>query len=841
MTSSSFNGLHAAASAAERPQPPQRLKIAVLSRNFSRTGGGAETYAIAVAEELAQRHEVHVFAQHIAHEHPAMHYHRISQPLARPRWINQLWFAYTTWRATRQGFDIVHSHENTWHGDIQTVHVLPVLHTLFAGLGVWHKAWRKFQVLTSWRLSAYCWLEKKRFAAQTGRTVVAASPLLLNTVRGCAQRVHRRLPNMTAIAPGVSGPLGLVTEAQRSSAREQLGLSLAPSTQLVLLVANDAVRKGMPQALRALAVGPAHIHLLAVGQGEHHASMRVLARQLGVAERVHFVGRQTNMPICYQAADALLHPTLEDSYGMVVLEAMAQGLPVVVSGAQHCGISHELQHGHTAWLVQDPMDVAAIAQGVAAVLYDAALRAQLQAQGVHFAQARTWQLAAQAYERLYAQAWQAKHPRERWLVLAHAFNMDGRAASQTVTDKLPHLEAAGIELVVLSGVSGRKDRHFEHYQVWPALAAGVRFELRHVLRRHIDSPVLYRLAMLLPSLILFPFLLAEKLLKPIESSWSWWISSYVVGRFLASRRRFDRIYSSGGAFAAHLAGRALQRSLGLPWLAEVHDPFIVPGHTPTTAQEKAQARVEQLICTHADAAVWFTQAALDSARRRHPQLGERGHMVLPGIDAPFEVMPPYVRGDRMVIGHFGSLSATRNLVPVIAALEILIQKHPELRQQLELQVTGGPLDAVSQACLEQSSVQDMVRHLGRIEKDPATGMSGREQILRRMRSADVLLLLHGIEPICAEYIPSKLYEYLWMQRPIVATVHQHPQMTQLLQEHGHCVVETGHAGMDSVAVQLASAVERCWEQWIGKGLSDNGIASPYTTEFTVQGMMGAVL
>ena len=38
--------------------------------------------------------------------------------------------------------------------------------------------------------------------------------------------------------------------------------------------------------------------------------------------------------------------------------------------------------------------------------------------------------------------------RQRWLILSHAFNMDGRAASQTITDKLPHLRRAGIEVVV---------------------------------------------------------------------------------------------------------------------------------------------------------------------------------------------------------------------------------------------------------------------------------------------------------------------------------------------------------------------------------------------------------
>ena len=43
-----------------------------------------------------------------------------------------------------------------------------------------------------------------------------------------------------------------------------------------------------------------------------------------------------------------------------------------------------------------------------------------------------------------------EHFPKRWLILAHGFNMDGRAASQTITDKVPYLLAAGLDLTVLS-------------------------------------------------------------------------------------------------------------------------------------------------------------------------------------------------------------------------------------------------------------------------------------------------------------------------------------------------------------------------------------------------------
>lgn len=428
---------------------------------------------------------------------------------------------------------------------------------------------------------------------------------------------------------------------------------------------------------------------------------------------------------------------------------------------------------------------------------------------------------------------------QRWLILAHAFNMDGRAASQTITDKLPHLRRAGIEVVVLSGVSGTQDTVVEHHQLWPAGPAGLRFELRHVLRRRFGSGVLYRSLMVLASLLLLPGMLVEKLLRPVESSWSWWLSAYLKGRALARQQPFDLIYSTGGAFAAHVAGRALKRATGTPWLAEVHDPLVMPGTVPATPQQKMQAEVERLICTDADIAIWFTEQALASARRRHPQLGERGKMLLPGIDPPFQVLPPYQPGAKFIIGHFGSLSATRHLGPIVNALEQLQVRRPELAKATELHVYGGPLDPVSNEKIASSSVRECVRHFGRIEVDPKTGLSGREQILRRMRSVDVLLLLHGEERICEEYIPSKLYEYLWMQRPILAVVHKNPQMVQMLRGQGHAAIRTGEESKTAGAaiLELANAVEKMYDHWCVEGLPDSNRPSPYTTQAAVRQLL----
>jgi UDP-glucose:(heptosyl)LPS alpha-1,3-glucosyltransferase len=132
-----------------------------------------------------------------------------------------------------------------------------------------------------------------------------------------------------------------------------------------LLVGNDARKKGLACVIRALAVldDPA-VFVAVVGHPGQRAVWDALARDGGVAAQLHFVGMQEDVGLAYMAADVLVHPTLEDTYAMVVLEAMSHGLPVIVSQSAYCGISSELTHGANAWLLQDPHDAHALADAV---------------------------------------------------------------------------------------------------------------------------------------------------------------------------------------------------------------------------------------------------------------------------------------------------------------------------------------------------------------------------------------------------------------------------------------------------------------------------------------------
>lgn len=375
---------------------PRRLRIAVLNRIFSPTGGGAERYSIALVEQLAQRHEIHVFAQQINHQWPGVHYHRVAQGFARPRWLNQLWFAVATWWQTRRGFDVVHSHENTWHGQVQTVHVVPVRYSLLHGRTGVAKALRWLKIVTSPRLLTYLALERGRYAVADGRCITLASSSQLPVM---AEAFPHAVTACEVVNPGVSAVPGAASAEVRAAARTQLGLPL--DGRCVLFVGNDFRKKGLPALLQALAQLPADCYLAVVGNAAQKAAVEADLQASGQTGRIHFLGALSSVDVAYQAADCLAHPTLEDTFAMVVLEALAHGLPVVVSGPAYCGIAADLRDGEDALLLRDPRDTQVLATALRRALDDATLTAGLREHGLAFAQRHLWSEIAAQQEALY--------------------------------------------------------------------------------------------------------------------------------------------------------------------------------------------------------------------------------------------------------------------------------------------------------------------------------------------------------------------------------------------------------------------------------------------------------
>lgn len=171
----------------------------------------------------------------------------------------------------------------------------------------------------------------------------------------------------------------------RAAARHELGLR--DGVFVYFFIGNNWLIKGLYHAMRALAEAP-DVRLMVVGADvERTESWRRLSRQLGVADRIGYLPRRPDILYYYAAADALLAPSVYDTFPLMPLEAMACGLPVIIS--RQTGVA-EIAGPEDALVVSNPENTAELAELMRRMAGDPALRGRLVENGLRLARGHSW-------------------------------------------------------------------------------------------------------------------------------------------------------------------------------------------------------------------------------------------------------------------------------------------------------------------------------------------------------------------------------------------------------------------------------------------------------------------
>ena len=412
---------------------------------------------------------------------------------------------------------------------------------------------------------------------------------------------------------------------------------------------------------------------------------------------------------------------------------------------------------------------------------------------------------------------------KKWLVIAHCMNMDGQAASHHVSDKLPYLRKRGIEPILLSAASGSRDSSYEHHQVFSPAPSGLKFELRHFIRRKAISRTRGELYIFLLNLLVLPVYLLEKIALPLDSQWSWFLSAYLKGKKLTKIHSFECIYVLGGASSAFLAAHLISRYSGVPFVAECFDPIITTEWKRSRVSYKWNAWMEKIISLNAKAVIWYTQGALNEARFRYSRLMEVGHLVRPGMSPPDFSNVSYEKGKKLRFCYFGGLSKERSLSDFIEALKLILIDNPDLAKIIEVHTFGGKLDELTQLA-SQNLPSGVLKKHGRLEHDQSSGRSGRQRVLEEMRKADFLILIHGAGEICSLYIPSKTYEYIWARRPIIALSPYSDEFRELLDEREHLIVDKSNQN------EIKDAILESVSKWTRSQCPDCEFTKPFSSK-----------
>ncbi len=409
--------------------------------------------------------------------------------------------------------------------------------------------------------------------------------------------------------------------------------------------------------------------------------------------------------------------------------------------------------------------------------------------------------------------------KDRWLIISYFAHMDAMAPAHHIDDKLPFFREKGIEATLLSSPCGSRTGGMRHIRVFSVAPSGIRYEVRHFLRRMTSRRFWFKFwefSLLLP---VYPFYFLEKIFLRLDSTWSWFVLASIAGTIRCLRSRPSVIYSTGGPVSGHIAALIISKMTGIPYIAEFQDPLNFQYAAPGKFERRYIHRVEQAIFRTAKAVVFLTERAAETARERNVVCPEIA-VIYPGAVPP-ERTGTCEKAETLRIAHFGSLGGSRNLTHFLLALAGLCREQPGTADTVRLHLVGNNARNVSKE----------IREFGHREMIVARGKLRRQQSVAMMQTVDLLLLIQNTDAVSLETIPSKVYEYLHAGRPILSLVYRNRELRAMLEGMGHLVVEAD----DEPAIR--SALQQCVEQWNRGRLTSAAIASPYTVERAVAEMI----
>lgn len=222
---------------------------------------------------------------------------------------------------------------------------------------------RKFLRGILQRYRQYLWLERAVFEEKSKTKIFVLTEQQIDDYRTFYQTSKDRF---VLLPPGIA--------QNRLSSKEMLSIRIEYRDRLLeeediflfLFVASHFQTKGLDRAIRALAsLKDDRSSLLVIG-GDRLSSFRRLARHLNVERRVKFIGAQDELSNYFLAADTLVHPSRVDSAGMVLLEALSFGLPIITTDV--CGYAFHVNRAQAGAVLLSPFDQQILNEALADML-----------------------------------------------------------------------------------------------------------------------------------------------------------------------------------------------------------------------------------------------------------------------------------------------------------------------------------------------------------------------------------------------------------------------------------------------------------------------------------------
>jgi UDP-glucose:(heptosyl)LPS alpha-1,3-glucosyltransferase len=366
-------------------------KIAVIIPKYGLVGG-AEQFVSELTDRLVSStgYDFHVYANRWQNSAAPVTFHQVPI-IFFPKFLTTLSFAYFVQRRLKSNnYSLVHSHERIFAADIFTMHGIP------------HRYWVRH--IRCKQMSLYdlgtAWVEKNLVYEGNCKKFIAVSSLTKNIFL----QEYKIDPGLVdVIHPGVdlNDYAQQGKDSVRHSMRRELGINTADP--VILFASMNFEIKGLDEILLSLAKLKAQnrkFKFIVAGKGNIKKYTQ-LARKAQISTDVIFTGPVDKEKLIrlYLASDLYIMLSKFDTFGMVVLEAMAAGLPVIISS--NVGAKDLVQEGKNGFIVSDTSDSDYIAAKID-LLLDENIRRPFSEAAYQTAAQNTWDQVAARYQEIYA-------------------------------------------------------------------------------------------------------------------------------------------------------------------------------------------------------------------------------------------------------------------------------------------------------------------------------------------------------------------------------------------------------------------------------------------------------
>jgi len=359
------------------------VRIVLQTESFDNSSGLGRIASALAAGFLRAGEEVHTVGQRNQSITPGITHHHVPGVRFSPA-INKLTMRYFGSSITRSlGSDITHS-----FGVARGANVVSAQSCHRAGVDLARNMRSEFLPERNWGLFDRFVLgdELALMQARSTKRIIAVS----NLVKQQLLTYYDMESEKIVVLPNGIHPEEFARDSRddiRSDIRKRL--KIKEDTRVLLFVGNEFGRKGLRCTIEALArLRARNICLLIAGRGDHAPYSR-LARTLAIEDRVKFLGPVTPPEHIYAAADVFVFPTLYEPFGMVVIEAMAAGLPVVTS--KSCGSVEGMRDGEDGIFLNHPESVEELHGALVKILDDEGLAKSLASKGIETARKFSWE------------------------------------------------------------------------------------------------------------------------------------------------------------------------------------------------------------------------------------------------------------------------------------------------------------------------------------------------------------------------------------------------------------------------------------------------------------------